>query len=364
MTGRPPILVTGGAGFIGSHVCKQLSAAGYLPIAFDNLSRGHREAVRWGPLVQGDIRDAVDLRSAFAGHRPVAILHLAALAYVSESVADPSAYYSNNVAGTLALLDAAREWGVGQMIFSSSCATYGEPDAVPISEASPQRPVSPYGRTKRIGEQILEDYAGAYGLRSVILRYFNACGCDPEGEIGEWHTPETHLVPRLLMAADGTIPSVDIFGDDYDTPDGTCIRDYVHVSDLARAHRLALDYLMRGGESFAANIGSGRGISVRELLAAVSRRAGRAVPIRIMPRRPGDPAMLYADPSLARQKIGFATELSDIETILDTAAAGLAARPTQQGARVTRPPLSAVPSAARNPGPAPSIWKSAAWGGD
>jgi UDP-arabinose 4-epimerase len=333
MTTPQPILVTGGAGFIGSHTCKQLAAHGHLPIVFDNLSRGHGRAVRWGPLVVGDIRDSAALDSVILNHRPRAIIHFAALAYVGESVTDPAAYYSNNVAGTLAVLDAARRAGIDQLVFSSSCATYGVPDTLPVTETAPQIPVSPYGRTKLICEQIIRDYSRAYGLRYGILRYFNACGADPDGELGEWHAPETHLVPRILMAANNALPCVEIFGNDYATPDGTCVRDYVHVTDLAQAHLLAVDHLERGGESFAVNIGSGQGISVLALVDAVSRRTGRLVPIVARPRREGDPPILYADPTLARRTLGFSARFSDIDTILATAAATLASPGRPAGRR-------------------------------
>ncbi|MCX5517581.1 UDP-glucose 4-epimerase GalE [Kaistia defluvii] len=326
MTTRGAILVTGGAGYIGSHTCKQLAAAGYLPVAFDNLARGHRNAVRWGPLVEGDIRDAAALEGAIRQYRPSAICHIAALAYVGESVADPAAYYSNNVVGTLSVLEAARRTGIERLVFSSSCATYGAPDVLPVSEAAAQRPISPYGRSKLMGEQIIQDYGRAYASRSVILRYFNACGCDPAGEIGEWHSPETHLVPRVLMAAHGILPSIEIYGDDHATPDGTCVRDYIHVTDLARAHGLALEHLARGGESLALNLGTGQGLSVQQILEAAARQTGHPVPSTIKPRRRGDPPILYADPTLARRKLGFMTQHSDIETILGTARAELVSR--------------------------------------
>ena len=354
MTRPRTILVTGGAGFIGSHTCKQLSASGYLPIAFDNLSRGHSKAVRWGPLVVGDIRDPVALDRAISDYRPEAIIHFAALAYVGVSVAEPAAYYSNNVAGTHVVLEAARKAAIRRLVFSSSCATYGVPDTLPVAEAAPQRPISPYGRTKLIGEQMIEDYGRAYGLSHVILRYFNACGADPDGEIGEWHTPETHIVPRILMAASGAIPAVEIFGTDYATPDGTCIRDYIHVTDLARAHGLALDYLAHSRRSLAVNVGTGRGISVQEILNAVARSTGRSVPIQIRPRRPGDPAILYADPSLAGRALGFSTEFSDIETILATTAISLSNRRNQPQPRQHRRVRAAGPPFANPLRSAPS----------
>ncbi|MBZ9755553.1 UDP-glucose 4-epimerase GalE [Mesorhizobium sp. ESP6-5] len=317
---QPAVLVTGGAGFIGSHTCKLLAAAGYLPVAFDNMSRGNRKSVAWGPLVVGDIRDRDALRAAIEAYRPASIIHFAALAYVGESVAQPAEYYSTNVTGTIAVLDAARAHSIENIIFSSSCATYGVPEALPIRETSSQNPISPYGRTKLIGEQIISDYASAYGMKFAILRYFNACGADPDGELGEWHSPETHLVPRVLMAASGIIDEIEVFGTDYETSDGTCVRDYIHVSDLARAHLKALQHLEGGGQSLAVNLGTGRGVSIKEIVQAVSRMTSRPVPAVFRARRPGDPAELYADPSKARAHLGFVPQLSDIDTIVRTAA--------------------------------------------
>jgi len=317
---RPAILVTGGAGFIGSHTCKLLSAAGYLPVVYDNLSRGNEKSVAWGPLVVGDIRDRRELEQAIGTYKPKAIIHFAALAYVGESVHQPAEYYSTNVAGTIAVLDAARATAISNIIFSSSCATYGVPEVLPVRESSSQNPISPYGRSKLMGEQIIGDYAAAYGMKYAILRYFNACGADPDGDLGEWHSPETHLVPRVLMAASGLIDEIEVFGTDYDTSDGTCVRDYIHVSDLARAHLKALFHLEAGGESLAVNLGTGRGVSIKEILQAVSRMTSRSVPAVYRNRRPGDPAALYADPVNAREHLGFVPELSDIDTIVRTAA--------------------------------------------
>ncbi|TPL85880.1 UDP-glucose 4-epimerase GalE [Mesorhizobium sp. B2-3-14] len=317
---QPAVLVTGGAGFIGSHTCKLLAAAGYLPVAFDNMSRGNRKSVAWGPLVVGDIRDRDALQAAIEAYRPASIIHFAALAYVGESVGQPAEYYSTNVTGTIAVLDAARAHSIENIIFSSSCATYGVPEALPIRETSSQNPISPYGRTKLIGEQIISDYASAYGMKFAILRYFNACGADPDGELGEWHSPETHLVPRVLMAASGIIDEIEVFGTDYETSDGTCVRDYIHVSDLARAHLKALQHLEGGGQSLAVNLGTGRGVSIKEIVQAVSRMTSRPVPAVFRARRPGDPAELYADPSKARAHLGFVPQLSDIDTIVRTAA--------------------------------------------
>ncbi|RWA73279.1 MAG: UDP-glucose 4-epimerase GalE [Mesorhizobium sp.] len=337
MTTRRPVLVTGGAGFIGSHTCKLLSAAGYLPVVYDNLSRGNRKAVGWGPLVVGDIRDREALQRAIDTYRPRAVIHFAALAYVGESVSAPADYYSTNVGGTIAVLDAARANGVDKVIFSSSCATYGVPEALPVSEASPQRPISPYGRSKLMGEEIVRDCAAAYGMNYAILRYFNACGADPEGELGEWHTPETHLIPRVLMAASGMIEAIEVFGTDYETADGTCVRDYIHVSDLARAHLKALMHLEAGGASLSVNLGTGKGISIKEILEAVGRITSRPVPVAYRPRRPGDPAGLFADPRLARETLGFVAEASDIDTIVRTAAPffGLAATSTPKAFNAT-----------------------------
>lgn len=315
------VLVTGGAGYIGSHACKALAKAGFRPVVFDNLSRGHREAVRWGPLVEGDLADRQRLRAALVEHRVVAVMHFAAFAYVGESVTDPALYYRNNLVGTLSLLEAMREAGVGEIVFSSTCATYGIPDRVPIREDAPRHPVNPYGETKLAIERALHWYAEAYRMRSVSLRYFNAAGADPEGETGERHDPETHLVPLVLQAALGQRRHIDIYGTDYPTPDGTAIRDYVHVSDLAVAHLRALERLRGGGGNAAVNLGTGRGHSVREVIAAAEAATGNRVPSREAPRRPGDPPALVADPSLARDILGWRPQHSDLDTIIRTALA-------------------------------------------
>jgi UDP-arabinose 4-epimerase len=314
------ILVTGGAGFIGSHTCKRLRAEGFLPVAYDNLSTGNRRAVRWGPLVEADIADRAAVVEACERYRPVAAIHFAASAYVGESVADPEKYYRNNVSGTLSLLRGLREAGIEIVVFSSSCAIYGEVRAAPVAERAPPAPVSPYGWTKLIGEQILEGSSEAYGMRHAALRYFNASGADPDGELGEWHDPETHLIPRALMATAGGIERLDVYGDDYPTPDGTCVRDYIHVSDLARAHVLALRQLLGGSGDLRVNLGAGRGSSVKDVIGAIERVTGRKVPFAVKPRRPGDPPALFADISLARRTLGFAPEHSDLDTIVRTAA--------------------------------------------
>jgi UDP-glucose-4-epimerase GalE len=315
------VLVTGGAGYIGSHACKALAAAGYTPVTYDNLSRGHRHAVRWGPLVEGDIADRGAVTAALKAHRISSVMHFAAFAYVGESGTDPALYYSNNVSGTLSLLDAMRELEVNHIVFSSSCATYGLPDSVPIRETMAQLPVNPYGETKLAIERVLHWYGPAYGLRSVALRYFNAAGCDRAGEIGEEHDPETHLIPLVLRAALGTAPPVQIFGTDYATPDGTAVRDYIHVDDLAAAHVRALQYLAAGGESTAVNLATGNGYSVREIIAAVTKAVGHEVPQREAPRRAGDPPALVADPSRAAQVLGWRAQCSDLDTIIRTALA-------------------------------------------
>jgi UDP-arabinose 4-epimerase len=315
------VLVTGGAGYIGSHACKALAEAGYIPVTYDNLSRGHRHAVRWGPLIEDDIADRAAIASVIRAHHITAVMHFAAFAYVGESTGDPALYYWNNVVGTLALLDAMREVGVKRIVFSSSCATYGLPDAVPIRETTAQLPVNPYGETKLAIERVLRWYGAGYGLRSVALRYFNAAGADRGGEIGEEHDPETHLIPLVLRAALGSAPPVAIFGTDYPTPDGTAIRDYVHVDDLASAHVRALEYLAGGGDSTALNLATGRGYSVREIIVAVAKAVGHDVPFREAPRREGDPPALVADPSLAAAMLGWRAQCSNLDTIVRTALA-------------------------------------------
>ena len=293
------ILVTGGAGYIGSHCCKALAEAGHEPIVFDNLVMGHRDAVRWGPVLQGDMRDVTALGAAMREARPDAVLHFGALALVGESVAHPERYYSVNVVGTLNLLEAMRAAGVDRLVFSSTCAVYGEPERVPMTEDLPRRPINPYGASKLACEMMMEDFDSAHKIRSVRLRYFNAAGADPQAEIGEWHDPETHLIPLVLDAALGRRPAISIFGTDYPTPDGTALRDYIHVMDLAEAHLSALRHLMDRGGSAALNLGTGSGASVREVIKTVERVTGRKVPVTEAPRRAGDPPALVADPRRA-----------------------------------------------------------------
>jgi UDP-arabinose 4-epimerase len=315
------VLVTGGAGYIGSHACKALARAGYRPVVFDNLSRGHRAAVRWGPLVEGNLTERDKLAAALDQYRVSAVMHFAAYAYVGESVADPALYYANNFGGSMALLEAMREAGVDKIVFSSTCATYGTPAEVPIRETAPQLPVNPYGETKLAIERALHWYGEAYGLRSMSLRYFNAAGADPEGEIGERHEPETHLVPLVLEAALGERQQIDIYGTDYPTPDGTAIRDYIHVQDLAEAHLRALEHLGAGRQSVALNLGTGRGCSVREVIRAAEAVIGKPIPSRVTARRPGDPPVLVADPGLAAKLLGWRAQVSDLATIVRTALA-------------------------------------------
>ena len=291
------ILVTGGAGYIGSHTCKALARAGYVPVTYDNLVYGHEWAVKWGPFERGDILDAARLDAVIARYAPAAVIHFAAFAYVGESVAEPLKYYRNNVAGSLQLLESMLDRKVGKIVFSSSCATYGIPQASPITEDTVQVPINPYGATKLAVERMLADCAAANALSYVALRYFNAAGADGDAEIGEDHTPETHLIPLAVDAALGSRGGLEVFGLDYGTPDGSAVRDYVHVEDLARAHVAALDYLLEGGAPVALNVGRGKGASVLDVIAAVERQSGRKMPWKKAARRQGDPAVLVADPA-------------------------------------------------------------------
>jgi UDP-glucose-4-epimerase GalE len=314
------VLVTGGAGYIGSHVCKALALAGFRPVTYDNLSTGNSWAVRWGPMESGDLLDPERLRQAIRAHQPVAIMHFAAEALVGESMADPGRYYRSNVAGSINLLDAAREHGVRKLVFSSTCATYGIPQKLPISVDAPQNPINPYGRSKLMVEHALHDYDRAYGLKSAILRYFNAAGADPGGEIGEARAIETHLIPLALDAALGVRPPLKIYGTDHPTPDGTAIRDYIHVSDLAEAHVAALQRLMQTGSSFVTNLGSGEGFSVTEVIKMIEAVTGCPVPHILADRRPGDPPQLVADPSCSQDLLGLTLDYSrTLQHIIDTA---------------------------------------------
>jgi UDP-glucose-4-epimerase GalE len=318
MSDRPAILVTGGAGYIGSHACRALTAAGYHPVVFDNFSTGHRSFVT-GSLVTGDLMDGAVLARAFAQHDIVAVMHFAASSLVGESVTDPHKYYVNNVAGTLSLLDAMRNAGCHRLVFSSTGAVYGNADSKALPESYACAPINPYGASKWMTERILSDYRSAYGLGAFCLRYFNASGADASGGIGELRENETHLIPRAMMALQGHVADFAVFGDDYDTPDGTAIRDYIHVTDLATAHLLALQLLMQGHRGGAFNLGTGTGFSVREILNAIAAETGRAVPHLVKPRRSGDPAYLVADPTAAREMLKFHPAHSDLATIVRTA---------------------------------------------
>jgi UDP-glucose-4-epimerase GalE len=313
------VLVTGGAGYIGSHTCKALAKAGFLPVTLDNLIYGHEWAVKWGPLVKGNIQDKTVLDDLFVTFHPVAVLHFAAYAYVGESITHPGKYYDNNVVGTLALLEAMHKHGCRQLVFSSTCATYGVPEMLPITEETPQKPINPYGKSKWMIEQILEDFQRAYGLEYIALRYFNAAGADPENEIGEDHDPEPHLLPLIIKSALDQKSHVEIYGTDYPTPDGTAIRDYIHVADLAEAHVFALDYLLNGGTSVALNLGTGMGYSVREMIQAVEKVGGVTVAAKEMPRRPGDPPSLVAEPSKAKKLLGWQARFPDVHDAVNTA---------------------------------------------
>jgi UDP-arabinose 4-epimerase len=313
------VLVTGGAGYIGSHTCKALAAAGMAPITFDNLASGFEQAVKWGPLVVGDIADRQALSDVMGRHGVEAVVHFAGSTSVSESVADPALYYRSNLLGTMAVLDAMRQAGVGLLVYSSTSAVYGLVERLPVDESARPAPINPYGRSKLMAELLLQDYAAAYGLRYLALRYFNACGADPAGVIGDYRPNATHLIPRALKAAAGLSGRLEVYGNDYPTPDGTCVRDYIHVGDLAAGHVQALACIAGSDQAAAVNLGTGRGFSVLEVLSSIERVTGRAVPVAIEPRRPGDPPAIVADPALARRLLGFAPGLSQIDTIIETA---------------------------------------------
>jgi UDP-glucose 4-epimerase len=318
MTQRPIILVTGGAGYIGSHACRALAAAGYLPVVYDNLSTGHRSFVA-SPLVTGDLLDEATLARTFAEHDVAAVMHFAAASLVGESVTDPQKYYINNVQGTLALLKAMRNAGCRRIVFSSTGAVYGNADSKALPEDFSCAPINPYGASKWMIERMLADYRHAYGFGAFCLRYFNASGADPAGGIGELRDNETHLIPRAMMALQGHVGDFAVFGDDYDTPDGTAIRDYIHVTDLAAAHLAALRLLLEGHSGGSFNLGTGAGFSVREILSAIRQETGREVPHVVKPRRAGDPTYLVADPSAARKVLDFVPRHSDLPTIIRTA---------------------------------------------
>ncbi len=311
------ILVVGGAGYIGSHTARHLTESGYECVVLDNLVHGHREAVLTSHFERGDLADKASLRAVFKKYPIDAVLHFAAYAYVGESVSNPQKYYQNNLAGTLNLLDVMLECGVKKIVFSSTCATYGEPQYTPMDEAHPQKPINPYGATKRMIERAMEDYAAAYGLKYIALRYFNAAGCSADGVLGESHSPETHLIPLVLQAIKGERENIQVFGTDYDTPDGTGIRDYIHVADLASAHRLALEKL----DAFVGclNLGTGVGTSVKEIIAAAEKITGKKCPVVYAARRAGDPAVLYAANKKAVEVLGWRPQYARIEDIVRTA---------------------------------------------
>ena len=316
---NPTILVTGGAGYIGSHAVLALREAGYEVVILDNLVYGHRdivETVLKVELIQGDIADRALLDKIFKTREFAAVMHFAAYAYVGESVSQPAKYYRNNVAGTLTLLEAMCDAGIKNFVFSSTCATYGVPEQIPVSEDQPQQPINPYGMSKLMVEHILDDFDRAYGLRSVRFRYFNAAGADPQGRLGEDHSPETHILPLVLLTAMGKRESISIYGTDYDTPDGTCLRDYIHVTDLAQAHILGLEYLLKGGSTEVFNLGNGQGFSIREVIEAARVVTGRPIAVTLADRRPGDPPILVGSGEKAKQVLGWNPQYTDLETIL------------------------------------------------
>lgn len=321
MTSKAPILVTGGAGYIGSHTVRLLVEHGYKVVVLDNLVFGHEQAIMDPEveLIVGDVGNQELVRALFKEHQFGAVIHFAAYAYVGESVTNPLKYYQNNTAEPIKLLQVMQESACKVFVFSSTCATYGVPDKLPITEANRQNPINPYGQSKLMVEKILGDCDTAWGLKSACLRYFNASGCSPDGKIGEDHDPETHLIPRVLMAVTGEIDQLEVFGTDYETPDGTCIRDYIHVEDLADAHARALVHLSSGGDSLRCNLGTGVGVSVKEIISAVEEITGKSVPVKYGPRRAGDPASLVADPALAKKLLGWEASRKDIRDMVGPA---------------------------------------------
>lgn len=314
------VLVTGGAGYIGSHTCKELALNGIEPVTVDNLIYGHRNAVKWGPFYETDIRNTKKLTDIIRLEKVEAVLHFAAFAYVGESVREPLKYYNNNLSGSISVLQAMQDAEVSHFVFSSTCATYGVPEKTPLTEQTPQNPINPYGTSKLLVEKVLQDHCKASDFKAIALRYFNAAGADPEGEIGERHDPETHLLPLAIRAALNQNDSMQIFGTDYPTPDGTCIRDYIHVKDLAAAHVKALQNLKQSPQPFAAyNLGIGRGYSVQEVLATTEKVIGKKVKSTVSERRPGDPPILLADASLARKELGWTPKLTELSTMIQTA---------------------------------------------
>jgi UDP-glucose-4-epimerase GalE len=314
-----PILVTGGAGYIGAHVCKELAKNGFLPITYDNLSTGHAYAVKWGPFVEGDLNDREALSRAIGIYQPKAVLHFAASALVVESLVNPAKYYQNNFVSTLRLLEAMVQADIRLIVFSSTCATYGNPQFLPITEDHPQAPISPYGRTKWMIEQMLNDFEQAHQIHSVKLRYFNAAGADPDIEIGEHHDPETHLIPSCIQAALNVRDEVVVYGTDFLTTDGSAVRDYIHVQDLAAAHVRALQYLLQTPRSVAINLGTGRGYSALEIINAIQKHCGKSLTVRLEQRRPGEPASLVASAEMAKKILNWSPQISDLTTLIDSA---------------------------------------------
>lgn len=313
------ILVVGGAGYIGAHTNKLLNQRGYKTVVFDSLVFGHRGFVKWGDFVLGDLENKSQIRLCFEKYPIKAVMHFSAFAFVGESITDPAKYYQNNVVGTLNLLNVMREFNVNHFIFSSTCATYGVPEKIPITEDHPQNPINPYGESKLMIEKILKDFYHAYNMKYVNLRYFNAAGADPSGEIGELHNPETHLIPLTLDVAAGTRDDIKVFGTDYNTPDGTCIRDYIHVNDLAEAHLLVLEYLLNGGKSDSFNLGNGEGYSVKEVIDMAMKVTGKEIKTVNWERRPGDPHSLVGSAEKIRKALGWNPKFPDIESIIMTA---------------------------------------------
>ncbi len=314
-----PILVTGGAGYIGSHTCKALSKTGFLPIVYDNLSTGHAYAVKWGPFIEADLNDRERLNEAFSDYKPKAVIHFAANAIVVESMSDPGKYYRNNTGSSIALLEAMQKHGVRHLIFSSTCATYGNPKSTPISEDHLLEPINPYGRSKLMIEQIIADFEKAHGFRSVVLRYFNAAGADLNGEIGENHTPETHLIPSIIHTALGLKKEIVVYGTDFETPDGSAIRDYIHVQDLADAHVASLKWLIAHQRSASINLGTGKGYSVLEIIDAVQKYCGVTIPVRIEKRRAGEPGILTASNERAFEVLGWTPRVSGLDVLIESA---------------------------------------------
>ena len=313
------ILITGGAGYVGSHVCKMLAEEGHTPVTYDNLSNGNRDAIQWGPFEEGDILDQDKLRYALNKYQPEAVMHFAAFAYVGESIVQPNKYYRNNVVGTLNIAECMLQESINNLIFSGSCATFGAPESMPINETYAQNPINPYGKSKVAAENIINDFSSAHGLRSVILRYFNAAGADKDLEIGELHSPETHLIPLLFDACTRTTNNFNVNGDDYDTFDGTCIRDYIHVTDLADAHILAYKKLKKDGVTTSYNLGNGEGFSIKQVIHMVEKVTGLDVPFGIAPRRDGDPPILIADSTKARKELLWSPVNSSLESIIESA---------------------------------------------